>query len=70
MNATEKALRNHTRVELVDDEREIGNGVIVTLKRGWSFDPGQDNRVRGEDSFSRALAEVRGAHEFAGPYDV
>lgn len=69
MNATEKALRNHARVETVDDERSMGNGVIVTLKQGWSFDPALDNRVRGEDSFSQALAEVRGAHSFAGPYD-
>ena len=63
-------LRRHTRVEFVDDERKIGNGIIVTLKKGWTFDPGCDNRVRGSNTPSAALGEVRYySHPFAGPYD-
>ncbi len=62
-------LRRHPRVEIVDDEREIGNGVIVTLKQGWTFDWTQDNRVAGEDTPREALALVRTAQPFAGPYD-
>ena len=66
--ATLEKLRNDNRVELVDDERVIGNGVIVTLKQGWSFDPMQDNRVSGEDTVSKAHEAVRRAYKFAGPY--
>lgn len=56
-------LRKHPRVRHVDDERAIGNGVIVTLRAGWHFDPTDyENRVRGEDTASEALAMVREAH--------
>ena len=61
-------LRRHPRVELVDDERSIGNGLLVTLRQGWTFDPSADNRVSGHDTVSQALAEVRAAKPFAGPY--
>jgi len=64
-------LRRHSRVGLVDDERGIGNGVIVTLKQGWTFDQLCDNRVRAADSPSAALVEVRYySHPFAGPYET
>ena len=61
-------LRRNPRVEIVDDERDMGNGVIVTLRKGWSFDPLQDNRVAGEDTPRAALDMVRHALPFAGPY--
>ncbi len=61
-------LRAHPRVELVDDERAEGNSVIVTLRQGWSYSDGEDNRVEGADSPSAALAMVRSAKPFAGPY--
>jgi len=61
-------LRTHARVEHVDDERAIGNSVIITLRQGWSFTAGQDNRVNGADTPSAALALVRAAKPFAGPY--
>lgn len=61
-------LRRHGRVLLVDDERAIGNGVIVTLQQGWSFDPLQDNRVAGADTPREALDMVRHALVYAGPY--
>lgn len=62
-------LRKHPRVEIVDDERQIGNGVIVTLKKGWTFDPAFDNRVRGEDTIKEMLDSVRRAAPFEGPFD-
>jgi len=38
MSSLEK-LRDDKRVAIIDDERTIGNGLLVTLKQGWSFDP-------------------------------
>jgi hypothetical protein len=61
-------LRKHSRVEIVDDERELGNGVIVTLRKGWTFDPAQDKRVAAADTCREAWAMVRHAHPFAGPW--
>ena len=61
-------LRKNPRVEIVDDERAIGNGVIVTLKQGWTFDEAQDNRVAGEETIAEAAKLVRSAKRFAGPY--
>ncbi len=57
-------LRSHKRVEIVDDEREIGNGVIVTLKAGWSFDPlDPENRVCGEDTITEILYRISRAYK-------
>ena len=61
-------LRSHIKVEIVDDERSVGNGVIVTLKQGWTWDAIQDNRVSAEDTPSQALATLRLAVPFAGPF--
>ena len=61
-------LQRDRRVEIVDDERSIGNGVIITLKQGWTFDPWLDNRVAGEDTLSEAIKLVRRARPFSGPY--
>ncbi len=61
-------LRRCPRVELVDDERDIGNGILVTLRQGWTFTAGEDNRVFGEDTVTQAMAGVRSAQPFAGPY--
>ena len=62
-------LRRHSRVELVDDERGSGNGVIVTLKAGWTFDLLHDNRVSGEDTPALALAAVKMARAYTGPLE-
>jgi len=61
-------LRMHPRVDIVDDERRSGNGVIVTLREGWSFDPLQDSRVAGADTPAKATALVYTAQPFAGPF--
>lgn len=61
-----QTLQAHPRVEIVDDERALGNGVIVTLRAGFSFDPiDPENRVAGEDTPSQMLAAVRSASTVA-----
>lgn len=65
MTALER-LQNHKRVQHVDVED--GNGVIVTLRQGWSFDQQCDNRVAGEDTATKVLALVRDAFPFTGPF--
>lgn len=66
-----QTLKSHPRVEVVDDERNIGNGVIVTLREGFSFDPlDNENRVRGEDTVSEILKEVRRARVVTVPGTV
>ncbi len=60
-------IRNHPRVEHLDLDDPCGP--IVTLKKGWSFDPFCDNRVTGEDTASALLRTIRRARPFGGPYD-
>jgi hypothetical protein len=48
----------HPKIEVVDDERNIGNSLIVTLKKGWRFTEDGEH-VRGFDTKSDAMAEVR-----------
>lgn len=63
-----ETIRNHPRVEHVDDRRASGNGVVVTLRQGYTFDRGNDTRTTREDKLGGAIAAVRLAHRFAGPY--
>jgi hypothetical protein len=37
-------------VEFWDDERSYGNGIIITLKWGWSFENHYHEGVRGFDT--------------------
>jgi hypothetical protein len=37
-------------IAYIDDEREIGNSIIVTLTSGWMFKDGEAGGVRGFDS--------------------
>jgi hypothetical protein len=67
--STMKMLRKHPRVAIVDDEREMGNAIIVTMKKGFTFDPMCDNRVGGADTVSEAIEMVNGALKYEGPYD-
>lgn len=55
-DALEK-LQAHPRVEIVDDERSIGNSVIVTLRNGWRFND-EGEHVFGEDTPEECLAAV------------
>jgi hypothetical protein len=40
----------------IDDERSIGNSIIVTLKKGWDFTDEQGCGVRGFDTVAEAKA--------------
>lgn len=50
----------HAKIENWDDERSIGNSLIVTLKRGWRFEDLAEH-VRGFDTKREAMQEVRAA---------
>lgn len=54
MSKTSDSIAARPWVKHVDDERSIGNGVIVTLQEGWEFvlDPGCG--VRGFDTLREA----------------
>jgi len=67
--ASIRSLRAHYKVDLIDDERAIGNGIIITLAQGYSFDPWQDNRVCGAETVQEAWLTLRyAARPYAGPY--
>jgi hypothetical protein len=55
MSSAFHKLRRNRRVETVDDERGIGNGLIVTLAKGWALDPLVGCHVFGEDTPEKAL---------------
>jgi hypothetical protein len=50
----------HSKIEHWDDERAMGNSLIVTLVRGWRFED-RGEHVRGFDTKSEAMASVRAA---------
>lgn len=44
-------------IERWDDERRMGNALIVTLRHGWSYLPNEHEGVRGFDSAADARYE-------------
>jgi len=52
-------MSRHSRIEEWDDEREIGNSLIVSLKPGWAFNPSEREHVRGFDTVADAMRGVR-----------
>lgn len=50
----------HKKIEHWDDERDIGNSLIVTLVKGFRFED-ESEHVRGFDTPKEALQEVRAA---------
>jgi hypothetical protein len=46
-------------VEFWDDERSLGNGIIVTLNYGFSFEPNGHEGVRGFDTITEAKIATR-----------
>ena len=46
-------------IEDWSDERRVGNGIIVTLNWGWSFDPNIHEGVRGFDTVREAKTATR-----------
>lgn len=47
------------KIEHWDDERHIGNSLIVTLKDGFCFDETWGHHVKGFDTKKEAISEVR-----------
>lgn len=52
---------HNERVEHWDDERDIDNGIIVTLRYGWSFEPCEHSGVKGFDTTREANSAIRSA---------
>jgi hypothetical protein len=50
----------HKRIEHCDDERSIGNSLIITLVSGWRFED-RGEHVRGFDTKREAMAGVKSA---------
>lgn len=64
MNSMFSLVRSRQHVARVDDERSLGNGVIVTLRSGFFFlgEPGCG--VRGFDNISEAERGTRTMHVY------
>ncbi|CAB5219219.1 hypothetical protein UFOVP229_42 [uncultured Caudovirales phage] len=58
---------NRPWIAHVDDEREIGNSVIVTLQAGWFF-KGTREGVRGYDTMREAKADTTKANVEHNPH--
>ena len=52
-------IEQHPAVAFVDDERSLGNGIIVTLKDDYDFSVDPGCGVRGYDTFGEALREIK-----------
>ena len=68
MAMTIKTLKVHSKVEFCDDERAIGNSIIIQLKQGWTFTPLDDNRIDGADNVREAYLLLKTATRHDGPY--
>jgi len=55
VSKTLAAIQKRAWVAHCDDERDVGNSIIVTLKDGWFFDDGQGGGVKGFDTLAQAL---------------
>jgi hypothetical protein len=49
-----KFAKGRNWIEHIDDERDLDNGIIVTLKDGWFFKDDPRCGVRGFDTISEA----------------
>lgn len=56
MSATLELIRQLPHVAHVDDERNIGNSIIVTLKDGWYYKADPQCGVSGFDTVAEAKA--------------
>ncbi len=58
-------LRRDPRVMFVDDERAIGNSIIITLREGWTIDPLDPHAgVFGGDTIAEVRETLRHAKRF------
>lgn len=51
---TLEQMRDLEHVMFVDDERELGNSIIITLAKGWFFADEPDCGVQGFDTITDA----------------
>jgi hypothetical protein len=58
---TLETLAKNRKVEYIDDERNIGNGIIITLKYGFRWEEFDNATVRGFDTVTEARDAVRDA---------
>ena len=47
-------MQKESPIQHWDDERSIGNGIIVMLKYGWAFEPTGGEHTRGFDTITEA----------------
>lgn len=59
MCKTLEKVRKRPWVKYVDDERNIDNGIIVTLEEGYEFNSDKGCGVRGFDTVKEAEEETR-----------
>lgn len=57
MNRT--LLKQRQWIAHIDDERELGNSIIVTLKEGWYFVDDPNCGVKGFDSIKEVREETK-----------
>jgi hypothetical protein len=62
MTSTEKLISQRLWIQFVDDERDLGNSLIVTLRDGWRFKDGEREGVRGFDTMAELKADTRKAN--------
>jgi hypothetical protein len=56
MTATNALTAKRTWIAYIDDERDLGNSIIVTLADGWEFADEPGCGVRGFDTMSEVKA--------------
>lgn len=64
MSKTLERVRTRPHVAFVDDERSIGNSIIVTLAEGYCFKVEKGCGVRGYDTVKEVEAETRAAEVY------
>jgi hypothetical protein len=63
MNTIQSLKQIHTkRIAHIDDERNLDNGIIVTLRAGWFFVDEPDCGVRGFDTLKELKAGVKSSN--------
>jgi hypothetical protein len=56
---SKKLLDTRPWIHFIDDERDIGNSLIATLREGWRFKDGDKEGVRGFDTMTELKADTK-----------
>ena len=54
----EKLTNSRPWIAFIDDERDMGNSISVTLADGWNFADGDREGVRGFDTFAEVKKDT------------